>query len=249
MELVKSQSTAISHGKTLWKNATKSLLKTKKIQEGYTNLDMGSLSEVLLHSLQEEWERKTSFMKECPLFGQWLPRELKAVGATATVCEFPENNVIIKDLSKHEGIVYAIISGRCLVVSKIHVMRESPPYGQRKMRMISSARANEKRDLKKCEQKEIIFLVIRKLEKGDCFGFGEKLPDTSVISEKQVELLSIPTVQLIRHGSDRFLPDARTNEMTKYPTLKEAFMNYKTKQDWESYKEQIRDNILRKKYS
>ncbi|XP_066922928.1 uncharacterized protein [Clytia hemisphaerica] len=201
MELVKSQSTAISHGKTLWKNATKSLLKTKKIQEGYTNLDMGSLSEVLLHSLQEEWERKTSFMKECPLFGQWLPRELKAVGATATVCEFPENN------------------------------------------------ANEKRDLKKCEQKEIIFLVIRKLEKGDCFGFGEKLPDTSVISEKQVELLSIPTVQLIRHGSDRFLPDARTNEMTKYPTLKEAFMNYKTKQDWESYKEQIRDNILRKKYS
>ena len=36
----------INNGKTLWKNATKCLLKSKTAKEGYTNLDMGSLSEV-----------------------------------------------------------------------------------------------------------------------------------------------------------------------------------------------------------
>ena len=56
---------------------------------------------------------------------------------------FPQ--VIVKDLSTHKGTVYAVISGRCLVVSKIHVMKETPPYGQQRMRMISSARVSKAR--------------------------------------------------------------------------------------------------------
>ena len=35
-----------NNGKTLWKNATKCLLRNKTATEGYSNLDMGSLSEV-----------------------------------------------------------------------------------------------------------------------------------------------------------------------------------------------------------
>ena len=93
--------------------------------------------------------------------------------------------MIVKDLSEHKGIVYVIMSGTCLVVSKINVIKESLPYGKESIRMVPYDKWDEV-EITKYERKEDIFLIIRKLGKGDCFGIGEMLPQTSVISKHKV---------------------------------------------------------------
>ena len=46
-----------------------------------------------MQSLQVEWERKSNFLQECTLFADLNPREMKAITAASTICEFPEDKV------------------------------------------------------------------------------------------------------------------------------------------------------------
>ena len=93
--------------------------------------------------------------------------------------------MIVKDLSEHKGTVYVVMAGTCLVVSKINVIKESLPYGKESIRMIPYDKLNQIK-ITRYQRKENIFLIIRKLRKGDCFGIGEMLPQTSVISKNKV---------------------------------------------------------------
>ena len=89
-------------------------------------------------------------------------------------------------MAAHSGTVYGIMKGRCKVVSKIHIIKETPPYGQHKLRMVPGNEKRTRRPLSRHQKEEDKFLAIRTLEKGDFFGFGERLSNTSIISEKQV---------------------------------------------------------------
>ena len=90
-------------------------------------------------------------------------------------------------MASHGGTVYGIMEGRCKVVCKIHIIRETPPYGQHKLRMITrNKRQSGTVQTTRHQTEEDKFLVIRTLERGDFFGFGERLQNTSVISEKKV---------------------------------------------------------------
>lgn len=80
-----------------------------------------------------------------------------------------------------------VMSGTCLVVSKVTVIKETLPYGKESMKMIPFNKC-EQIELTRYQRKEEIFLVIRKLIQGDCFGIGEHLPETSVISENKVSV-------------------------------------------------------------
>lgn len=95
----------------------------------------------------------------------------------------------MKDLSEHKGTVYVVMTGTCLVVSKINVIKESLPYGKENICMIPYDKLDQI-EITRYQRKENIFLIIRKLRKGDCFGIGEMLPQTSVISKNKVCFLN-----------------------------------------------------------
>ena len=63
----------------------------------------------------------------------------------------------------------------------------------------------------------------------------------------QVELLSIPSIQMIRHGHDQFLSKTREHETSKYLSLEQAFQNYKTNYEWKIYKTELRNQIMENK--
>ena len=89
-------------------------------------------------------------------------------------------------MASHSGTVYGIMKGQCKVVSKIHIIKETPPYGKHQLKMVPGNKRRTKRTLTRHQKEEEKFLVIRTLERGDFFGFGERISNTSVISEKQV---------------------------------------------------------------
>jgi len=93
--------------------------------------------------------------------------------------------VIVTDLSTHKGNVFVVMAGTCLVVSKIDVVKESLPYGKEIIKMVAHDQIQEI-EITRYQKKDEIFLVLRKLYEGDCFGIGEQLPQTSVISDNKV---------------------------------------------------------------
>ena len=64
-----------------------------------------------MQSLQEEWERKATFLKECALFKELNGREIKAMTASSTICEYPKDKVIQKTGSRDEGHVAISLHG------------------------------------------------------------------------------------------------------------------------------------------
>jgi len=212
----------------------------------FLRIDKGDFREVLMRSFQKEWERKTLFMKDCILFKEWTFKEIRGAGAASSIKEYQNNKVIVKDLSTHKGTVYVVMFGTCLVVSKINVIKESLPYGKEYIRMITPEQVKTA-PITRYQRKESIFLVIRRLKQGDCFGIGEQLPQTSVISQHKVEVLAVPTIHILRHGRDQSLEKIQAIEIKKYPTLRNAFKNFQTHREWKMYKKDLKDSIIGRK--
>ena len=46
-----------------------------------------------MRAFQQEWERKSAFMKDSILFIGWTLKEVRAASATSTIKEYSKNNV------------------------------------------------------------------------------------------------------------------------------------------------------------
>lgn len=93
--------------------------------------------------------------------------------------------VIVRNLQSHMGCIYIIITGCCQTVTKLKVLKESLPYGKESIRLLHN-QDKAKVKLTRYQRIDDLFLAIRTLGPKDCFGFGESLYNTSVITKEKV---------------------------------------------------------------
>jgi len=55
-------------------------------------------------------------------------------------------------------------------------------------------------------------------------------------------------IHVLRHERDENIEGVTDVEMKKYPTLKDAFLNFQTHREWNWYKKDIRDEVIEKKH-
>jgi len=210
----------------------------------FLRIDKDDFHQVLMRSYRREWERKIECMKENKLFVGWSIKEIRVAASTSSVIDFTSNKVVVRNLQSHMGCIYIIITGCCQTVTKLKVLKESLPYGKESIRMLHDKdKANIK--LTRYQRIDDLFLAIRTLGPKDCFGFGELLYNTSIITKEKVEVVAVPTVHLLRHGIG--IEQFRQNEMTKYPSILESFQRYLNSRNWKLYKKSINENIIANK--
>ena len=207
-------------------------------------VDQDDFEQLLHENSEKEWAIKTTYIKSHPLFSTWSANSISDAIEQSHICKYGQNSVVLSDLCNNTDYIYFVISGSCKVAYEVQMCEEVLKNGFVKLALMSNHGTSSSSKQKKIIKK---FWHVGNLQPGDHFGLGEGSNDTYIIADTKTECLLVNSIVFQKYNRGKLFETMRLNKKDAYPQPKEFVYSYKRQREWKLYKQEVIEEVLRKK--